>query len=72
VWIKEGKKDALALAKEKMQEILATHEPMPLTPAQEQAIEDVMNEARSYYRKQGLISDREWAEYMKTLKSVGD
>jgi trimethylamine--corrinoid protein Co-methyltransferase len=72
VWIKTGKKDALALAKEKMQEILATHEPMPLTPAQEQVIEDVLNEARSYYKKQGLISDPEWSEYMKTLKSVGD
>jgi trimethylamine--corrinoid protein Co-methyltransferase len=70
VWVETGKKDALTLAKEKMEEILATHEPTPLTPAQEQAIEDVLNEARTYYRKKGLISDEEWSDYMKTLKSV--
>jgi len=59
----------LDLAKEKVQEILATHEPLPLSDAQEQAIEDVLEEARSYYRKQGMISDAEWSEYMRVLSS---
>jgi trimethylamine--corrinoid protein Co-methyltransferase len=72
VWVKTGKKDALALARERMEEILATHRPMPLEPGEEQAIEDVLKEARTYYRKKGLISDQEWAEYMETLGSARD
>ena len=70
VWVKSGKKDALALAKERMEEILATHKPLPLTPAQEQAIEGILQEAREYYRKKGLISDQEWPDYMEVLAST--
>jgi trimethylamine--corrinoid protein Co-methyltransferase len=70
VWMKSGKKDALALAKERMEEILATHKPTPLTPAQEQAVENMLKEAREYYRKKGLISDETWTIYMKALKSA--
>jgi len=70
VWVKTGKRDALALAKEKMEEILATHKPKPLTPTEEQAIEDILNEAREYYRKKGLIPDDEWSDYMKALNST--
>ena len=54
-WIKGGKKDALALAKERLEEILATHKPKPLTPEQDKAIEEVLEEARSFYRKKGLM-----------------
>jgi len=70
VWIKSGKKDGLVLAQERMEEILATHHPKPLTPDQEQAIEDILTEAREYYRKKDLITDEEWATYMRTLKSA--
>jgi len=69
VWIKSGKKDALALAKERMEEILATHKPTPIPSAQEQAIEQVLEEARDYYRKRGLISEEEWTAYRKALTS---
>jgi len=69
-WLQKGKGDALTLAKRKMEEILATHKPKPLTPREEQVIEDVMKEAREYYKKKGLISDDEWAVYMKTLASA--
>ena len=31
--------------------------------------EDILKEAREYYKKEGLISDEEWAIYMKTLGS---
>ena len=69
-WMKIGKKSALDYAKERMEEILATHKvDPPLTPKQEQDIEDILKEAREYYRKKGLISDEEWAVYMKSLKS---
>lgn len=54
-WIKKGKKDALALAKERMKEILATHKSKPLTPEQDKAIEEILEEARSFYRQKGLI-----------------
>jgi trimethylamine:corrinoid methyltransferase-like protein len=70
VWIKTGKKDALALAKERMEEILATHKPEPLTPAQEKIVESTLKEAREYYRKKGLISDEEWTVYMKALEET--
>ncbi len=54
-WIKKGKKDALALAKERMEEILATHKPKPLTPEQDKAIDEILEEARSFYRQKGLM-----------------
>ena len=67
VWIKSGKRDALALAKERMEQILATHEPSPLTAEEDQAISDILIEAREYYRDRGMISDGEWKVYMQTL-----
>jgi trimethylamine--corrinoid protein Co-methyltransferase len=70
VWLKSVKKDALQLAKEKMQEILDTHQPSPLTSAQEQALADILAEARQYYRDKGLIPDDEWADYMHLLHSA--
>lgn len=69
VWLESGKKDALALAKEHMDQILATHRPQPLTVEQEQAIERILKEARDYYRKRGEIPDEEWAVYMRTLEA---
>jgi len=69
-WIQGGKVDALTLAKKKVEEILATHKPKPLTPREEQVIEDVMKEAREYYRRKELISGEEWAAYMKALESA--
>jgi trimethylamine--corrinoid protein Co-methyltransferase len=67
-WLKSGKKDMLARAKEKVGEILETHRPLPLTDDQERGIQDVLQEAREYYRGRGMISDDEWAEYMQTLE----
>ena len=54
-WIKKGKKDAIALAKERMVQILANHEPEPLTPEQDKAIDEILEEARSCYRQRGLM-----------------
>jgi trimethylamine--corrinoid protein Co-methyltransferase len=69
VWVRSGKKDALALARERMDKILATHQPAPLTAGQEQAIEDILQEARQFYRDRGTISDDEWSIYMQMLAS---
>jgi trimethylamine--corrinoid protein Co-methyltransferase len=68
VWIRSGKRDALALAKERMEKILAEHRPQPLTAEQEQAIEAILKEARDYYRKHGMISDEEWGAYRKSMR----
>lgn len=69
-WMKTGKKGCIDYAKERMQEILATHKPVPLTPRQEEDIERILNEARKYYRDKGRISDTEWAVYMRSLQSA--
>jgi len=68
-WMKTGKRDCIDYAKQRMEEILATHKPIPLTSSQEEEIERILNKAREYYRKKGLISDEEWSVYMKSLKS---
>jgi len=48
-WMQAGKKTALDYARARMQEILETHRPTPLTPAQDAEIERILNEARKYY-----------------------
>ena len=68
-WRETGRKNVLDYAQERVEEILAIHKPKPLTANQEQTIEDVLKEAREYYRKKGMISDSEWSAYMKDLKS---
>ncbi len=70
IWVRSGKKDALALARERMETILATHRPAPLKPEQEQELEDILSEARRFYRDRGTISDKEWSIYMQTLGSA--
>ena len=36
---------------------------------QKQAIEDILKDAREYYRKKGLISEDEWKIYQEDLNS---
>jgi trimethylamine--corrinoid protein Co-methyltransferase len=66
-WEERGRKSALDYAGERMEQILASHRPMPLTSGQEQAIEDILNDARAYYRREGMISDDEWTAYQTML-----
>ncbi len=54
-WIAKGRKTALDYAKERMEEILATHKPKPLTASQEDEIERILEEARAYYKKKGMM-----------------
>ena len=68
-WVKGDKKKAIDHARERMGEILSTHKPKPLLAEQEQAIEDILKDARHYYRKKGIISDEEWAIYQEDLRS---
>jgi trimethylamine---corrinoid protein Co-methyltransferase len=68
-WITAGRKKAIDHGREKMQEILATHRAPLLPPEQEQAIEDILKEAREYYRKKGSITDEEWKVYQEDIHS---
>jgi trimethylamine--corrinoid protein Co-methyltransferase len=68
-WMKSGKKSCLDYARERMEEILATHKPTPLAPSQEEDIERILEEARKYYREKGLITEEEMATYRESMKS---
>lgn len=54
-WMDKGKKIALDHAKERMKKILAAHEPTPLTPEQKKEIENILEEARKYYKEKGVM-----------------
>jgi trimethylamine--corrinoid protein Co-methyltransferase len=54
-WVARGKKTALDYARERLDDILSSHEPEPLTASQEEDIERILADARTYYRKQGLL-----------------
>ena len=64
-----GSKKAIDHAREKMEEIISTHKTEMVSPQQEQAIEDILKDARDHYRKQGLISDADWKVYQEDLAS---
>jgi trimethylamine--corrinoid protein Co-methyltransferase len=51
-WIRTGKKGCVDYAKERLEQILATHEPVPLTPEADAEIERILDEARKYYKLQ--------------------
>lgn len=65
-----GKKTSLDYAKERMEEILASHKPTPLTPSQEEDVERVLEEARSYCKERGLITKEEMAVYRNSMQSA--
>jgi trimethylamine--corrinoid protein Co-methyltransferase len=68
-WVGKGKKTIIDHGRQRMEEILQTHKIKELQPDKEQAIEDVLREARETYRKRGLITDDEWKLYMKDISS---
>ncbi|MHB8963757.1 MAG: trimethylamine methyltransferase family protein [Saccharofermentanales bacterium] len=69
-WMSNGKKTVLDSAKEKYDYILQTHKPVPLTDSQESAVEYILQDARNYYHKKGMISDEEWRAYQEDLHSI--
>ena len=54
-WKEKGKKNAIDYAKERMEHILATHKPDPLTPKQEEDIDRILEEAWQYYREKDML-----------------
>lgn len=69
-WVRGGKKDIVTRAEEKVDAILAEHRATPLTAEQSAHVEDVLAEAREYYRATGLLSEEEWAPYMRALEEA--
>jgi len=53
--MERGKKGAIEYARERIDEILATHKVEPLSAKQEAEIERILEEARQHYRKKGLM-----------------
>lgn len=55
-WVKAGKKTCIDYAKERMEQILATHKvSIPLTASQDEEIERILAEARKFYEKKGRL-----------------
>jgi trimethylamine--corrinoid protein Co-methyltransferase len=55
VWLEEGKKSLIDNAREKMEEILSTYKPKPLTDDQDKEIGKILNKAEKFYKDKGLI-----------------
>ena len=68
-WENGGKKTALHVAREKYESIIKNYKPTMLEQAVEDQIEIILQDARNYYRKKGMISDEEWRIYEKDLNS---
>jgi len=54
-WMERGKKSAIDYAKDRFEEILATHKPRPLTAQQEAEIERILEKARKHYKEKGVL-----------------
>lgn len=68
-WVGSGKKTVIENAGERMEMLLSKQTVEPLTEHQEQGLEDILCDARNYYRKKGMISDEEWRVYQEDLHS---
>ena len=54
-WVAGGKKTSLDFARHKYEEILASHNPRPLSRNQEEQIDEIMVESRQYYTRKGMV-----------------
>jgi len=55
-WMARGKVSALDLARERVEQILSSHQAAPLTPSQEEDLARILADARKYYRQRGLLA----------------
>ncbi len=54
-WINGGKKTIVDNAKERMEQILSTYKPKPLTEDQDKEIDKILKKAEKFYKEKGLI-----------------
>ncbi len=68
-WMASGKKTALDIAREKYESIIQSHIINQISDTQEKEIEYILNDARTYYKNKGLISEEEWQVYQEDINS---
>lgn len=68
-WLRTGRKNVVELAGDRMKKLLETHTAPRLDAGKEQALEDILKDAREYYRRTGRISGEEWNIYQEDLHS---
>ena len=54
-WVKAGRKSVIQKATERKEEILATHKVAALPEDQEKAIDEILEEAKTYYEQKGML-----------------
>ncbi len=54
-WEKSGAKSMLDRAEERVEAILAEHEPIPLPADQDQALDEILREAEAYYKQKDMM-----------------
>ena len=54
-WLRKDKKDTIALARARVDDIIAKYEPKPLSPEQDREMDKILEEARRYYTDKGLM-----------------
>ena len=54
-WVESGRKTVTDKAKQRYEEIIATHKPLPLSDEQDREIDKILKEAEKFYKKKGLI-----------------
>ncbi len=68
-WQVNGRQGIVEKASEKVRAILEKHNAPELSKENESALEDILQEARKYYYKKGLISEEEWKIYQEDICS---
>lgn len=54
-WMEKSRKSCLDYGEERVEKILATHSPTPLAPDLEREVNEILEEAKLYYKERGLI-----------------
>jgi trimethylamine--corrinoid protein Co-methyltransferase len=68
-WERGGKKSIIDRAHTRVNQILSQHNVEKLSNSQEEKLEQILNEARTYYYKKGLIPEDEWILYQESIHS---
>lgn len=68
-WSVTGRKNVVEIANDRMHTLLEKHEVPALSAEKEQALEDILNDARNYYHERGEISEEEWKVYQEDIHS---
>ena len=69
-WLEKGKPTLIEKGKEKMKQQLLGTLAYRLRPGQENAVKEVLEEARAYYREKGAIQPEEWKAYKRVLDAL--